>query len=384
MHSALNDFGASQEKESCQAYESSRSLSSIDAPTKGKRRRANEREALQAGEEHAVGGKAISLGMEVSEGEAVGASKAVANRQQKLKGRSPSAGWGASGPSVFETDRTEGGDEKAEGEGVAGAEVSSSLQEMEKAAKLEETGAGESEPETGAPTDLESFRYQGPAKRRKREHKPAQHRPTKAVPQQHSPRKAGASPASADAPTTSGSSFPAVESVAVHSKDDMRLFKQFLKQRLPPPVRPFGTEGGTFFVGTSGWNYKDWKGPVYPEKMVKKDWFSHYCSVFNTVEVNNTFYRLPPAEVFEAWGRQAPEGFSYALKFSRFGSHMKKLTDPQGTVGLFVERAAYLGGSLQGPVLVQLPPRFGVNAPRLDEFLQQVPSGSRWGLRHYV
>jgi hypothetical protein len=160
MQSALNRFGASQEKESCQGFESLGSLSSINAPTKGKRKRANEREALRAGGERAVDGKVSSWVTEVSEGEAVGASKSVAKRQQEVNGGSPFAGWGASGPSVIETKVTEGGEdsEKTGGEGVAGAEVSSSLQEMEKAAKAEETGAGESEPEIRASTDLESFR----------------------------------------------------------------------------------------------------------------------------------------------------------------------------------------------------------------------------------
>ncbi|GAQ85151.1 hypothetical protein KFL_002210160 [Klebsormidium nitens] len=221
---------------------------------------------------------------------------------------------------------------------------------------------------------LESFRFEGAAKRRKGEKPAAEHR------KEHK-RKDEPVVKLENAPTMSGSANPAIESAFEGGKEDeMRFFRQLLKQRLPPPVQPFGAEGGTLYVGTSGWDYKDWKGPVYPEKLSKKDWFSHYCSVFSTVEVNNTFYRLPAPEVFAAWGQQAPEGFTYALKFSRFGSHMKKLTDPQGTVGLFVERASHLGGSLAGPVLVQLPPRFSANAPRLDAFLSEVPRGARWAV----
>lgn len=223
---------------------------------------------------------------------------------------------------------------------------------------------------------LESFRFEGAAKRRKGEKPAVEHRKERK-------RKDELVSELEDEPTSSGSPNPAIEAAEGgpgRKEDEMRFFRQLLKQRLPPPVRPYGNQGGSLYVGTSGWDYKDWKGPVYPEKLSKKDWFSHYCSVFNTVEVNNTFYRLPAPEVFSTWGQQAPEGFAYALKFSRFGSHMKKLTDPQGTVGLFVERASHLGGSLAGPVLVQLPPRFGANAARLDAFLSEVPRGARWAV----
>jgi len=74
---------------------------------------------------------------------------------------------------------------------------------------------------------------------------------------------------------------------------------------------------GMFRVGTSGYIYKHWKGVVYPEGVPQKKWFEHYAQIFDTVEINNTFYRLPSHEVFESWRDQAPEGFCYALKFSR-------------------------------------------------------------------
>jgi uncharacterized protein YecE (DUF72 family) len=125
---------------------------------------------------------------------------------------------------------------------------------------------------------------------------------------------------------------------------------------------------GTLRIGTSGWQYAHWRGLFYPRELRTSGWFARYAEVFDTVEVNRTFYRLPERETFEAWREQAPPGFLYALKFSRFGSHMKKLLDPEDTVGLYLERAAPLE-ELLGPILVQLPPRWAVNVDRLARFL---------------
>src|SRR5690606_39085568 len=95
---------------------------------------------------------------------------------------------------------------------------------------------------------------------------------------------------------------------------------------------------------------------------------------------NNTFYRLPSAEVFASWRRQAPAGFLFAVKMSRFATHMKHLNDPEQTIGRLLERALALGPTL-GPILVQLPPRWHADAPRLDAFLaafdRLAPRGQR-------
>ena len=83
---------------------------------------------------------------------------------------------------------------------------------------------------------------------------------------------------------------------------------------------------GEIRIGTSGWVYPHWKGTYYPEGLPQKDWFGHYARDFDTVEVNNTFYRLPKPETFEHWGEVAPSGFLYTFKASRYITHIKRLT----------------------------------------------------------
>jgi uncharacterized protein YecE (DUF72 family) len=132
-------------------------------------------------------------------------------------------------------------------------------------------------------------------------------------------------------------------------------------------------------VGCSGWVYKDWRGIVYPKTLPQRAWFSYYASLFDTVELNNTFYRLPPPETADLWGRQAPPGFVYALKLGAFGSHRMKLRDPASWLANHIDRARRLGHAL-GPTLVQLPPRWRRNAERLDEFLSVAPTSMRWAV----
>lgn len=132
-------------------------------------------------------------------------------------------------------------------------------------------------------------------------------------------------------------------------------------------------------IGTSGWQYDHWKGVFYPQDVRKKDWFKHYSASFDTVEVNNTFYHLPKALTFEHWREAAPKGFCYTLKFSRYGSHIKRLTEPKDTIGLFLERAEILG-NLLGPILVQLPPHWPADVQRLADFLKATPRRRRWAL----
>ena len=139
------------------------------------------------------------------------------------------------------------------------------------------------------------------------------------------------------------------------------------------------TRRGHVRIGTSGYQYDHWKGRFYPEGLPKKQWFSHFAAHFDTVEINNTFYNLPDASTFEDWARQAPGGFCFALKFSRFGTHMKKLRDPENSVSNFVSRAKLLGGHL-GPILVQLPPHWRANPERLDAFLRVAPDAYRWAV----
>lgn len=132
-------------------------------------------------------------------------------------------------------------------------------------------------------------------------------------------------------------------------------------------------------IGTSGYQYDHWKGVLYAEDAPKDDWFGIYTVTFDTVEINNTFYRLPGAEIFDTWREQAPQDFIYALKFSRFGTHMKKLNDPEQPIESFVSKARRLKDHL-GPILVQLPPNWNVNVERLDAFLAVVPGDLRWAV----
>jgi uncharacterized protein YecE (DUF72 family) len=134
-----------------------------------------------------------------------------------------------------------------------------------------------------------------------------------------------------------------------------------------------------FRVGCSGYQYPHWRNVLYPDDLPKTRWFERYAEVFDTVEINNTFYNLPKGETFDKWREQAPAGFRYILKFSRYGSHIKKLKSPEDTIGLFLDRAERLKGYL-GPILVQLPPGWNVNVERLSAFLDAACRRRRWAL----
>ena len=125
-------------------------------------------------------------------------------------------------------------------------------------------------------------------------------------------------------------------------------------------------------VGCSGWQYKHWRGDFYPHDLPQKRWFEHYARTFETVEINNSFYRLPEASTFAGWGSRAPLNFLFAVKASRFLTHMKKLKDPEEPVERFFSRARSLGRRL-GPVLYQLPPGWKLDFARLEHFLQVLP-----------
>lgn len=129
---------------------------------------------------------------------------------------------------------------------------------------------------------------------------------------------------------------------------------------------------GAIRIGCSGWNYRHWRGLFYPEKMAAKDWFRFYAEQFDTVEINNSFYRLPKAETFDKWRDQAPPDFTYAVKANRFLTQAKKLKDCAEPVARMMAPVRHLDGTL-GPILYQLPPRFGINLQRLEEFLSLLP-----------
>lgn len=138
------------------------------------------------------------------------------------------------------------------------------------------------------------------------------------------------------------------------------------RQQLSPSVR----------IGCSGWQYSHWRGDFYPAGLPQSQWLEYYAAHFNTVEINNTFYRLPEAPTFAAWARRAPRGFVYAVKASRYLTHMKKLKDPQEPLARFFTRARRLQTAL-GPVLYQLPPRWPVNVERFSAFLRALPRRRR-------
>ncbi|HLM63863.1 MAG TPA: DUF72 domain-containing protein [Acidimicrobiales bacterium] len=135
-------------------------------------------------------------------------------------------------------------------------------------------------------------------------------------------------------------------------------------------------------VGTSGWQYKDWRVAFY-EGRPQRLWLAHYVTRFPTVEVNNAFYRLPERSTFERWREQTPEGFVVTVKVSRYLTHVKRLREPAEPVARLVDRAAGLGDR-QGPFLLQLPPTLKVAPDLLDDCLAQFPGGARVAveLRH--
>ena len=130
-----------------------------------------------------------------------------------------------------------------------------------------------------------------------------------------------------------------------------------------------GRNKGCLWIGTSGWVYKHWLGIFYPPKMPGSQQLPFYAEHFDSVEVNYSFYRLPPRSVFEGWREQSPQNFLFAVKASRYLTHIKKLKDPEEPLTRLMESATGLGDKL-GPVLVQVPPRWHVDLERLQGFLQ--------------
>jgi uncharacterized protein YecE (DUF72 family) len=129
-------------------------------------------------------------------------------------------------------------------------------------------------------------------------------------------------------------------------------------------------------IGCSGWQYRHWRGSFYPRELSTDRWLEHYAARFDTVELNNSFYRLPEADVFAAWARRLPSGFAMAVKASRYLTHLKRLREPQEPLARLWSRAERLGDHL-GPMLYQLPPRWHRNLDRLASFLEALPRGRR-------
>jgi uncharacterized protein YecE (DUF72 family) len=129
-------------------------------------------------------------------------------------------------------------------------------------------------------------------------------------------------------------------------------------------------------VGTSGWQYRDWRGRFYPADLPTGRWLECFAEAFATVEVNNTFYRLPERATFEQWAARTPSDFVFTVKASRYLTHVKRLQDPEEPVARLLERARGLGPKL-GPILLQLPPTLRRDTGRLAATLAAFPAGRR-------
>jgi uncharacterized protein YecE (DUF72 family) len=132
-------------------------------------------------------------------------------------------------------------------------------------------------------------------------------------------------------------------------------------------------------AGTSGWSYPEWKGHFYPEKVATKDMLHYYGEHFSTVEVNNTFHRMPRATVLEGWAAAVPDDFAFVLKVSQSITHFRRLKNAGDSVQYLVSNSAGLGAKL-GPYLVQLPPHLRKDAALLRDFLPLFPAGTRCAL----
>ena len=135
---------------------------------------------------------------------------------------------------------------------------------------------------------------------------------------------------------------------------------------------------GTIAIGTSGWHYLHWRGRFYPERLPPARMLEAYRERFDTVEINNSFYRLPRADAVDCWSDSTPRSFCFAVKGSRFLTHMKKLKDPEAGLARFLPLAERLRDKL-GPILFQLPPHWSADPARLEAFLRALPRRHRYG-----
>jgi uncharacterized protein YecE (DUF72 family) len=129
-------------------------------------------------------------------------------------------------------------------------------------------------------------------------------------------------------------------------------------------------------TGTSGFSYKEWKGPFYPEDLPQSGFLAYYAERLDAVEINNTFYRMPKPEVLARWAAEVPDSFTFVIKASQRITHRKRLKDPEETVPYLWEVVQELGPKL-GPILFQLPPNAKKNLERLQAFVDALPDGLR-------
>ncbi len=129
-------------------------------------------------------------------------------------------------------------------------------------------------------------------------------------------------------------------------------------------------------IGTSGWQYADWRGRLYPRGLAQKEWLTYYSSRFQSVEVNNVFYRLPEKVTFEHWAAATPKDFEFSLKASRYLTHVLRLSKPTEPVRRLLGRSSGLGHKV-GPVLLQLPANFHADPARLASTLNAFPPSVR-------
>jgi uncharacterized protein YecE (DUF72 family) len=131
-------------------------------------------------------------------------------------------------------------------------------------------------------------------------------------------------------------------------------------------------KNGKFHIGTSGWHYHHWIGTFYPETLKANEQLDYYLIFFDTVEINNSFYRLPSCDTFTKWNENTPETFQFSVKASRYITHMKKLKDAGDSINLLLNNVSCLNKKL-GPILFQLPPAWKLNLDRFEEFLNELP-----------
>jgi len=131
-----------------------------------------------------------------------------------------------------------------------------------------------------------------------------------------------------------------------------------------------------YYIGTSGWHYDHWRDRFYPEKLINAKWLEFYASHFTTVELNTSFYRLPSEATFATWHDSSPANFTFAVKVSRFITHIKRLRNTEEPIDNFVGRAKILEEKL-GPLLYQLPPNMHRNDEVLEAFLSTLPQGMK-------
>jgi uncharacterized protein YecE (DUF72 family) len=142
-------------------------------------------------------------------------------------------------------------------------------------------------------------------------------------------------------------------------------------------MKPAVRKSPSLHIGISGFYYPDWRGSFYPAKLPARDYLPFYSTRFKSVEINSTFYRLPLESTFSRWHDDTPGGFVFAVKASRYITHIKRLAEPETTVSPFLDRVRFLGSKL-GPILFQLPAKFPFNGEKLDAFCKVLSRNFRY------